>query len=411
MKRYLFSILFILSGIFVTIPYVNAQTDNWEPVKPNDQSSLLKKYKNFAVIQELNIVVPTVVELSVTTEDAGEGMTDVFNNTTREFVYSSLSLYQKPGPNVVTISSSTNVPGTNTFFDDKTTTGGILYLNGKNSESVDFTVDYTEAFQSTSINLFLGDNSPLPVSITISAEINGSMKTLVNNKSLTSSKVSFPSITAKKWYIKITYNQPFRLNEISISNTAKEISRKTVRFLALPGNSYSVYSNTEKSFNSGFSWNNYPDLNNAKTIKSIGFVSLFQNPSFKPSDMDSDGVVDSIDNCPSLANENQEDLNKNNIGDVCDDFDLDGVMNSTDNCPDKANLNQKDTDGDKIGDLCDPDESRLTEKYPFVVWVGIGFATLIFLVLLFVAGNKIRKNNLDGDVSNNPQPPVSTPQL
>ena len=37
------------------------------------------------------------------------------------------------------------------------------------------------------------------------------------------------------------------------------------------------------------------------------------------SDVDMDGVYDSDDNCPSIANPSQEDLNQNEIGDVCED--------------------------------------------------------------------------------------------
>jgi hypothetical protein len=62
-----------------------------------------------------------------------------------------------------------------------------------------------------------------------------------------------------------------------------------------------------------------------------------------------------------------------------------------DNCVDTPNYDQRETDGDKIGDACDTGESRFTEKYPWIVWVGIGFATVVFLSLLFIAGNKIRK--------------------
>lgn len=46
------------------------------------------------------------------------------------------------------------------------------------------------------------------------------------------------------------------------------------------------------------------------------------------------------------------------IGDACDsdiDRDRDGVQDSRDNCPKLANSDQLDTDGDGRGDLCDPD--------------------------------------------------------
>lgn len=72
----------------------------------------------------------------------------------------------------------------------------------------------------------------------------------------------------------------------------------------------------------------------------------------------------------------------NRIGDACEDFDTDGVMNTTDNCPEHPNQLQQDTDGDTIGDHCDGAESRLVEQLPFLPWIGIvlGFGIVILLL-------------------------------
>ena len=77
-------------------------------------------------------------------------------------------------------------------------------------------------------------------------------------------------------------------------------------------------------------------------------------------DTDLDGVPDSylglVDNCPTVANPNQANLDGDPFGDVCDvDRDGDTVANVSDNCPDNPNPAQTDTDGDGDGDICDTD--------------------------------------------------------
>ena len=110
-------------------------------------------------------------------------------------------------------------------------------------------------------------------------------------------------------------------------------------------------------------------------------------------DSDDDGVPDSIDNCPQVANSDQADLNGDGLGDRCDDLDGDRLFDDADdwpldpendidedgfgadpygncgyicadcerlavlcrqvdNCPYQAN-DQADADLDGFGDLCD----------------------------------------------------------
>lgn len=90
-------------------------------------------------------------------------------------------------------------------------------------------------------------------------------------------------------------------------------------------------------------------------------------------DSDGDGIMDCVDNCYLVANEDQLDTDGDTVGDACDncpkhpnknqdpsfcdaaliDPDGDGVDTINDNCPNKANPDQLDSDGDGIGDECD----------------------------------------------------------
>jgi len=78
-------------------------------------------------------------------------------------------------------------------------------------------------------------------------------------------------------------------------------------------------------------------------------------------DRDLDGVLDGLDNCPSVANPSQTDSNSNGIGDACElgaDSDGDGVPDVSDNCPLVINPGQENFDHDSMGDACDPDDDN-----------------------------------------------------
>lgn len=80
------------------------------------------------------------------------------------------------------------------------------------------------------------------------------------------------------------------------------------------------------------------------------------NPTPVNTDMDGDGIANSIDNCESVANPDQLDTDSDGMGDACDDDDdNDGVLDSLDNCPLTVNPDQLDDDNDGIGNVCDPE--------------------------------------------------------
>jgi len=60
-------------------------------------------------------------------------------------------------------------------------------------------------------------------------------------------------------------------------------------------------------------------------------------------DTDVDGIDDTADNCPMVANSRQEDIDADGIGNLCD------------NCLLEANADQRDTNSDGFGNICDAD--------------------------------------------------------
>ena len=96
-------------------------------------------------------------------------------------------------------------------------------------------------------------------------------------------------------------------------------------------------------------------------------------PDASIADADGDGEEDSADNCPNVFNPAlphmifvQNDADGDGLGDACDpcplstgasctwrDDDQDGITNLDDNCPGIANIDQDDGDGDLVGDACD----------------------------------------------------------
>ena len=100
-------------------------------------------------------------------------------------------------------------------------------------------------------------------------------------------------------------------------------------------------------------------------------------------DLDFDGILDGLDNCPKLANNDQANLDNDAFGDVCDDdVDGDGVPDVDDDCPTgdvgwAANA-MSDHDGDGCRDLTedlDDDEDGIFDEYDLCPKGPIGWVS------------------------------------
>jgi hypothetical protein len=67
-------------------------------------------------------------------------------------------------------------------------------------------------------------------------------------------------------------------------------------------------------------------------ITNIGGVGGNYMQTTADNDYDNDGILNDLDNCPNVANSDQEDFDDDGEGDICDDdIDGDGVLNDDDN--------------------------------------------------------------------------------
>ncbi len=109
-------------------------------------------------------------------------------------------------------------------------------------------------------------------------------------------------------------------------------------------------------------------------------------------DSDKDGIIGYRDNCMYHPNNNQDDSDNDGIGDVCEDDDHDGVLAFDDNCPFVFNKDQWDNDRDGIGDKCDDKDDRLIESNRWIVIAIIVAVTAIFGFLIFRMVVKLNKD-------------------
>jgi hypothetical protein len=379
------SLVFILSFSFV---YAEISTKN---------ISVIQSFKQSISVPKIEISVPTVVEISIP-DQVYSPYFGVYNQTQDKFepytlIQGSISGVGIPLTVPQNIYTSTADIQSTKMFDGNFQTSVQFDVNEEGTGYTEIQYTFAENIKSNSLHISLEQYVSLPNLITIKTIENGQEKIVVSKVRPNSSTINFPETSSKIWKFEINYSQPLRVNELQINNLNSIKTPTSIRFLAQPNKEYQIYAEPDSIINQ--QTGERPNLSSNDDVKIVQALGIKQNTSYKLADTDADTVPDIYDNCVMISNTDQLDVNKNNRGDVCDDFDKDGVINSRDNCVNEPNIDQRDIDNDTIGDMCDGVESRLTEKYPWVVWGGIIFAALLFLGLFAVAIRKIRFNTAE----------------
>ncbi len=173
-------------------------------------------------------------------------------------------------------------------------------------------------------------------------------------------------------------------------NNATTRYEESILFLAQPNTRYRLFIVTDDPRLSSKTDSTLATIDQ-KYVQKISIPAYIENHAFKEYDSDGDGVPNVRDNCPVISNKTQSDINGDGRGDECDDFDFDGVINNVDNCVNIPNKDQLDSDNDGIGDACDKVESRITEKYPLLPWLGVGSALAVVLTLTYLTAKGLHK--------------------
>ncbi|GIW65631.1 MAG: hypothetical protein KatS3mg094_150 [Candidatus Parcubacteria bacterium] len=383
--------------LFILIVFCYFKSVSGQNLQQDKILSIISAFRSYKEIKNIQLKVPTVVEVPFDNEFIERFDFAVFDETTNSF--EPYYFKQETFVNEIPISINT-IPfneEANKMIDKDTTTYTEFLLPDNYQGQAQINLESETPITSSELNLVLDQNVALPTSIEIRAFVNGQDKIIVAKQTMAQTTIYFPQTKSDKWQITFFYNQPLRISEIRLNqDNATKITSNAIRFLAQPKHSYRIYFNPDRSVNVLVGEASNLELTEGLII--LPNIKSLNNSSYRPSDMDNDGIIDVHDNCISVYNSDQKDIDNNGLGDACDDWDKDGVINSQDNCPNNPNQDQIDTDDDGVGDICDKEENRITERYSWLPWFGIGFAVVV-LVVLFIFTLKTKdikeKNNID----------------
>lgn len=389
-KTQIIILLFILFFIFVFNFKANAAKQILSKI------DIISAFKEYRDIDNLQISVPMVIEIPFNENILERFEFAVFDKTANSNFFEPYYFKKETLINKIPVFINANAfPGgavnAKNITDNNAATYADFSLPENGIGRAQIIITTLAPITSSAFTILLDNYVALPNSIEIRAGIkNGDDIITLAKTKMEDETVHFPKTTANKWTINLSYSQPLRIAELRLTeDSPPKTNSNALRFLAQPGHNYKIYFNPDRQTN--LFVGEAGNLADNKDVLKISETALFSkdNLDYKISDIDNDGVPDIKDNCVSTPNPDQKDLNNNRRGDACDDFDKDGILNIKDNCPDNPNYRQEDIDADKIGDACDKEESRITERYPWLPWIGIGFAALVLLILFTLTAKSI----------------------
>jgi len=363
------TILFTALALFAPATFLFAQT------------SALRSFKEFSELNLPDSKTAQVYELVF--KDAHKQFF-VYDKSANIFIPSlKLSSSQKIPAFVV---SSTSRADANAVLDGDLSTSVEFEVDGNSMARSEIVFEFKEPVKVNGLKLYLSKNVALPNKIMVYDITNA--KIVLAPKAIDSDTILFPETKTRQLAVRFEHMQPLVISEIDfLGDTKKDVGVK-LRFLRQPGHSYTLYTN--QAYFVPIKMQEMPDLRSDKDLRIIALdnIKWQSNPLFVEPDSDGDGVIDKFDNCVNIANSDQKDINQNGRGDACDDFDKDGVLNIYDNCPNTPNAKQLDEDKDGKGDVCDSEESRFTEKYPWILWLGVFSVFALFVAVFAVLAKR-----------------------
>jgi hypothetical protein len=370
----------IILATFAALIIVPSVVQATRYITPETRAEIaVSAFRKFTDVQLPAIVVPTVVEVPFDGEFMERRDFLVHDETIGQF---QASLYQESASPL--LFDAQVLQGTQEsrfqahYMTDRN--AGTFAEFGIQSSGIDTAQIQLAAptpITTSSLTLLLDQFVALPTSI----EIRANDRIVVAQRALEGTTIRFPRTTATTWTVTLTYAQPLRIAELSLNPEGVQVPQsQMLRFLAQPDHQYRIYFDSDRYVSVDLPESG--DLMSDEGVQRATRRAAQANPRYQLADSDADGVPDIRDNCVLMANSDQTDIDANGRGDGCDDFDRDGIRNEEDNCQNNPNRDQRDEDDDGIGNVCDPEESRITERHPWLPWVGIGSAALVLIVLI-----------------------------